>query len=154
MKKMGIVPVPNINFLYYFGDALMITIGEERMIDAFPFKMMKDAGIRYTSGTDAPGYMPVDVLRDIWTCVSRKTWDGKKISLDQAISVMEAIRIFTIDAAYSGFEEDIKGSIEVGKLADIIVLADNPLKVKLDDIKDIEVDYTIVNGEIMYQRQP
>jgi predicted amidohydrolase YtcJ len=152
MKKMEIVPVPNINFLYYFGDPLMVTIGEKRMIDAFPFKMMKDAGIRYTSGTDAPGYMPIDVLRDIWSCVSRKTWNGDKISPGQAISVMDAIRIFTVDAAYSGFDEDIKGSVEVGKLADLIVLAENPMEIEVDDIKDIEVDYTIVNGEVMYQR--
>ena len=152
MKELGIFPVPNINFLYYFGDPLMVTLGEERMVDAFPFKMMKEAGIRYTSGTDAPGYMPIDVLRDIWSCVSRKTWNGETISPDQAVSVMDAIRIFTIDAAYCGFEETIKGSIEVGKLADIIVLAENPLEIDVDAIKDIQIDYTIVNGEVMYER--
>jgi predicted amidohydrolase YtcJ len=152
MKDLGIFPVPNINFLYYFGDPLMMTLGEERMVDAFPFKMMMDAGIRFTSGTDAPGYMPIDVLRDIWSCVARKTWNGDTISPEQAVSVMDAIRIFTIDAAYCGFEEDKKGSLEVGKLADLVVLAENPLEIDVDGIKDIVVDYTIVNGEVMYQR--
>jgi predicted amidohydrolase YtcJ len=152
MKELGIFPVPNINFLYYFGDPLMVALGEKRMIDAFPFKMLKDAGIRFTSGTDAPGYMPIDVLRDIWSCVARKTWNGDVISPGQAVSVMDAIKIFTINAAYCGFEEDIKGSIEVGKLADLIVLNENPLGVDVDDIKDIEVDYTIVNGDVMYSR--
>ncbi|OGD57857.1 hypothetical protein A3K78_10540 [Candidatus Bathyarchaeota archaeon RBG_13_52_12] len=152
MKELGIFPVPNINFLYYFGDPLMVTLGEERMMDAFPFKMMMNAGIRFTSGTDAPGYMPIDVLRDIWSCVARKTWSGDTISPEQAVTVMDAIKIFTIDAAYCGFEEAIKGSIEVGKLADLVVLRENPLKIDAERIKDIEVDYTIVNGEIMYQK--
>lgn len=152
MKELGIFPVPNINFLYYFGDPLMVTLGEERMVDAFPFKMMQDAGIRFTSGTDAPGYMPIDVIRDIWSCVARKTWNGNLISPKQSLSVMNAIKVFTINAAYCGFEEDVKGSIEVGKLADLVVLADNPLEIDVDDIKDIEVDYTIVDGRVMYQR--
>ncbi len=152
MKDLGIVPLPNINFLYYFGDPLYATIGNERMESAFPFKTLKDAGFRFSSGTDAPGYMPVDALRDIWTCVVRKTWNGALVSPEEALSVMDAIRVFTIDAAYSGFEEDIKGSIEEGKLADIIVLAEDILTVNPDSIKDIQVDYTIVDGEVAYTR--
>jgi predicted amidohydrolase YtcJ len=152
MKDLGIVPLPNINFLYYFGDPLYATIGNERMESAFPFKTLKDAGFRFSSGTDAPGYMPVDALRDIWTCVVRKTWNGTIVSPGEALSVMDAIRVFTIDAAYAGFEEDIKGSIEEGKLADIIVLAEDILTVNPDSIKDIQVDYTIVDGEVVYTR--
>ncbi len=152
MKALDILPLPNINFLYYFGDPLLVTIGSERMKNAFPFKMMLDAGIKFSSGTDAPGYMPVDVLRDIWTCVARKSWNGVEISPDESISVMDAIRIFTINAAYAGFEEKIKGSIELGKLADLIVLNEDILTVETDVIKDIQVDYTIVNGKILYSR--
>ena len=65
---------------------------------------------------------------------------------------MDATRLFTINAAYAGFEEDIKGSIEPGKLADLIVLNEDILTVDPDTIKDIAVDYTIVNGEIVYER--
>lgn len=152
MKELDIFPLPNINFLYYFGDPLYATLGNERMEHAFPFKMLLDEGIRFSSGTDAPGYMPVDVLRDIWVCVVRKSWDGVEVSPEEAISVMDAIRLFTIDAAYAGFEEDIKGSIEPGKLADLTVLNEDILTVDPNAIKDILVDYTIVNGEIMYKR--
>ena len=152
MKDLGIFPVPNINFLYYFGDPLYATIGQERMKSAFPFKMLKDAGFRFSSGTDAPGYMPVDVLRDIWTCVVRKTWNGVEVSPEEALSVLDAIKVFTIDAACAGFEEDIKGSIEAGKLSDLIVLSEDILTVDSNAIKDIKVDYTIVNGEIVYAR--
>ena len=152
MKELDILPLPNINFLYYFGDPLLATIGPERMESAFPFRMLLDAGFRISSGTDAPGYMPVDALRDIWTCVVRKSWDGVDISPEESITVMEAIRIFTINAAYAGFEEDIKGSIEPGKLADLAVLHEDILSIDPDKIKDIQVDYTIVNGEIVYKR--
>jgi predicted amidohydrolase YtcJ len=152
MKKLDIFPVPNINFLYYFGDPLYVTLGEERMEHAFPFKMLLEEGIRFSSGTDAPGYMPVDVLRDIWTCVARRSWDGAEVSPEEAISVMDAIRLFTINAAYAGFEEDVKGSIEPGKLADLTVLHEDILTVDPDTIKDIAVDYTIVDGEIVYER--
>jgi len=152
MKELNIFPLPNINFLYYFGDALYHVLGEKRMESAFPFKMLLEEGFRFSSGTDAPGYMPVDVLRDIWVCVARKTWDGALVSPEEAISVMDAIKVFTINAAYAGFEEDIKGSIEPGKLADLTVLHEDILSVDPDTIKDIQVDYTIVNGEIVYQR--
>ena len=152
MKELDIFPLPNINFLYYFGDALYHVLGEKRMESAFPFKMLLEEGFRFSSGTDAPGYMPVDVLRDIWVCVARKTWDGALVSPEEAISVMDAIKVFTINAAYAGFEEDIKGSIEPGKLADLTVLHEDILSVDSDTIKDIQVDYTIVNGEIVYQR--
>jgi len=152
MKELDIFPLPNINFLYYFGDALYHVLGEKRMESAFPFKMLLEEGFRFSSGTDAPGYMPVDVLRDIWVCVARKTWDGALVSPEEAISVMDAIKVFTINAAYAGFEEDIKGSIEPGKLADLTVLHEDILSVDPDTIKDIQVDYTIVNGEIVYQR--
>ena len=152
MKDLDIFPLPNINFLYYFGDALYHVLGEKRMESAFPFKMLLEEGFRFSSGTDAPGYMPVDVLRDIWVCVARKTWDGALVSSEEAISVMDAIKVFTVNAAYAGFEEDIKGSIESGKLADLTVLHEDILSVDPDAIKDIQVDYTIVNGEIVYQR--
>jgi hypothetical protein len=152
MKELDIFPLPNINFLYYFGDALYHVLGEKRMESAFPFKMLLEEGFRFSSGTDAPGYMPVDVLRDIWVCVARKTWDGALVSPEEAISVMDAIKLFTINAAYAGFEEDIKGSIEQGKLADLTVLHEDILSVDPDTIKDIQVDYTIVDGKIVYER--
>ena len=152
LKDLDIFQLPNINFLYYFGDALYYALGKERMEHAFPFKMLLEEGFRFSSGTDAPGYMPVDVLRDIWVCVVRRSWDGVEVSPEEAISVMDAIKIFTINAAYAGFEEDIKGSIEPGKLADLTVLNEDILTVDPNIIKDIQIDCTIVNGEIVYQR--
>jgi predicted amidohydrolase YtcJ len=74
------------------------------------------------------------------------------INPDERITVMEAIRMWTIFSAYSGFEENVKGSIEPGKLADLIVLSEDPLTIPPDKIKDIKVDTTIVDGKIAFAR--
>ena len=153
MKKMGIVPVPNIGLnLYYLGDTMIEVLGARRMAKMCPFKMLLKAGLRLTNGTDAPGYIPVDPLREIWACVVRRSLQGKKIATEESISVMDAIRIHTINAAHAEFSEEAKGSIELGKLADLVVLAEDPLTIKPEKIKDIKVDYTIVDGRIVYQR--
>ena len=91
-------------------------------------------------------------MRDLGTAVSRRTWTGQTVGADQAISVRDAIRMFTINAAYNAFEENIKGSIEVGKLADFAVLAESPYEVAPESIKDIPVDMTVVNGKIAFMR--
>lgn len=153
MKELGIEPVPNIGlFLYYTGDTLLEVLGSERMKDAFPFKRLIKEGFKITNGTDAPGYIPVDPLRDISVCVVRKTWEGKLIAPEESISVIDAIRIHTINAAYTEFAEDKKGSIEPGKLADLIVLATDPFSIPPEEIRNIQVDYAIVDGKIVYQR--
>src|SRR6185437_13331446 len=97
-----------------------------------------------------PQYWAADPLRDIGTVVSRKIWSGKTVGTDEAISVAQALRMFTINAAYNGFDERIKGSIEPGKLADLAVLAQNPFSVEPEKIKDIPVDMTIVDGRVAF----
>jgi predicted amidohydrolase YtcJ len=71
---------------------------------------------------------------------------------EEAISVLDAIKIYTKHSAYAGFDEAVKGSIEKGKMADFCVLAENPLEVETDRIKDIQIDMTILVGKIVYQR--
>ncbi len=152
IKRNGILPVPNIPFMHYIWESLVACIGEERLESSFNIRTMLDAGLQLTSGSDGPAYWPLDSLRDLGTCVSRRTWTGKTVDADQAISVREAIRMFTINAAYNAFEEKIKGSIEPGKLADFAVLAENPYQVAPESIKDIPVDLTIVNGQVAFRR--
>ena len=88
---------------------------------------------------------------DVHLFHTRESFDGSTLDPDQKISVMEAIKCYTIYAAYSGFEEDVKGSLEPGKLADLIVLSEDPLKVPVDRIKDIKTIMTIIDGEIAYK---
>jgi predicted amidohydrolase YtcJ len=152
IKRAGVLPVPNIPFMHYIWDSLLACIGEDRLQDSFNIRTMLDAGLQITSGSDGPAYWPLDSIRDLGTCVARKTWTGTTVGADQAISVDEAIRMFTINAAYNAFEEKIKGSIEVGKIADFAVLAEDPHAVEPDRIKDIPVDMTVVDGNIAFFR--
>jgi len=152
IKRAGILPVPNIPFMHFIWDSLLACIGEDRLENSFNLRDMLEAGIPITSGSDGPAYWPLDALRDLGIAVSRRTWTGRTVGAGQAISVRQAIRMFTINAAYNAFEENIKGSIEPGKFADFAILAENPHHVAAEAIKDIPVDMTIVDGRIAYLR--
>ena len=153
IKRTGVLPVPNIPFMHYIRESLLACIGDKRLEESFNIRTMLDAGLQITSGSDGPAYWPLDSLRDLGTAVSRQTWTGKTIGADQAITVDEAIRVFTINAAYNAFEEKIKGSIEVGKIADFAILAEDPHHVEPKRIKDIPVDMTIVDGKVVFFRE-
>jgi hypothetical protein len=150
IRRIGVLPVPNVPFLHYIWESLLACIGPERLEGSFGIKTLLESGIPITSGSDGPGYWPADPLRDMATTVSRKIWSGGTIGSGEAISASAALRMFTINAAYNGFDERIKGSIEPGKLADLAVLAENPLSIAPERIKDIPVDMTIVDGRIAF----
>jgi len=109
-----------------------------------------DAGFSLSFGSDAPGYYPVDPLRDLGTAVAHQTLSGQKITAGEALTVPEALRSQTINAAYTGFQEKRLGSIEVGKLADIIVLGDNPLTFAPVRFQELPVDITIAGGQVVH----
>ena len=153
IKRNNILPVPNIPFMHYIWESLLACIGDERLEESFNIRTMLEAGLPITSGSDGPAYWPLDSLRDLGTAVSRQTWTGKTVGADQAITVEEAIRMFTINAAYNAFEEKIKGSIEPGKVADFAVLEQSPYEVEPARIKDIPVDMTIVDGRVAFFRE-
>ena len=152
LKRTGIIPVPNIPFMHYIWESLVACIGEERLQDSFNLRTMIDAGLPITSGSDGPAYWPLDALRDLGTAVSRHTWTGTVVGPDQAIPLNQAIRMFTINAAYNAFEERVKGSIEAGKLADLCVLGGDIQQTPPEKIKDIPVDMTVLDGNIVYVR--
>ena len=92
------------------------------------------------------------LLLGIYVAVTRKTDADRELGVNQKISVEEALRAYTLNSAYATFEEDVKGSIEPGKLADLVVLSNDPLSVRESEIKDITVEMTIVGGKIVYTR--
>ena len=89
----------------------------------------------------------------ILALVNRVTKAGKPIGQSQRVFVMEALKLYTINAAYHAFDEDKLGSIEVGKLADFVILSRDILTIPTEEIKDITVDATIVGGKIVYERK-
>lgn len=151
MVRDGIVAIPNIAIGYYVGDAILDCVGEKRLTKAFPFRTLLKNGVIIAGGSDSPGYWPVDPLRDIAACVSRKMRWGEVWVPEERISVGEAFAMHTTTAAWVGFEENEKGTLEVGKLADIAVLAEDPFEIQAEKIKDLKVEMTLVGGEVKYQ---
>jgi predicted amidohydrolase YtcJ len=149
MKALGAVPAMFTTYAYYNTDKFPF-YGEELMKRSMAFRTLLDAGIHAAAGSDfSPG--PFAPLMGIQGMVTRKGWDGTTWGLNQRVSVDEAIRINTLNGAYASKEENIKGSITVGKLADYVVLAEDPHTVNPEKIKDIQIVRTVVGGATAYQ---
>jgi hypothetical protein len=151
MVRSGIVAIPNIAFAYYIGDAILDCVGEKRLTKAFPFRTLLKSGVIIAGGSDSPGYWPVDPLRDIATAASRKMRWGDVWVPEERISVSEAFAMHTTTASWVGFEENEKGTLEAGKLADIAVLAEDPFAIQPEKIRELKVEMTLVGGELKYQ---
>lgn len=152
LVRLGIVAIPNISLGYFVGDAILDCLGERRMAKAFPLKTLLGHGVMMAGGSDASaGYWPVDPLRDIGAYVSRRMRWGQVLVPEERLTVAEALALHTTAAAFAGFEEDVKGRLEVGKFADIAVLDEDPFEAAPERIKDIEVAMTIVGGRVEYQ---
>lgn len=139
-----------VGHVYYWGDVHMKNLGEARGERISPARNALDRGIKVNFHQDTPVTKP-NMLHTIWCAVNRLSRAGKEIGTAQKISVYEALRAVTIDAAYQYFEEETKGSIAVGKRADLVILDDNPLAVEPMRIKDIKVLETIKDGKVLYR---
>ncbi|MEA1880866.1 MAG: amidohydrolase [Candidatus Marinimicrobia bacterium] len=129
-------------------------LGKKRIVEgAYVWRELMDRGAIIVNGTDAP-VEPIDPIASFYASVSRQTLKGKPkggFEPQQKMTRFEALKSYTINAAYGAFEEDIKGSIEVGKYADFTVLSQNIITIPEDKILDTKILYTIVNGKIEYQ---
>ena len=132
-------------------------IGRDRSRGAYAFRRLWDSGAVVSFGSDSPGTNAsryfLNPMLGLYAAVTRKTMSGQPEGgwfPDERISVEEAIRAYTLNTAYASFEEDIKGSITVGKLADLVVLSDNLLTIDPNSIKDVTIDMTVVGGRVVY----
>jgi predicted amidohydrolase YtcJ len=149
IKAAGAVPAPFTSYGYYNSDKFRF-YGEDLMQRCMAYRSFADAGIPAAAGSDfSPG--PFAPLMGMQGMVTRKGWNGETWGANQRISVDEALRVLTINGAYASHEEAIKGSITPGKLADFVVLADDPHTVDQDKIKDIEIVRTVSGGNTVYQ---
>jgi predicted amidohydrolase YtcJ len=135
------------------GPWVPIRIGDDRArTGAYVWRDLLDSGAVIAAGTDAP-VEPVDSMPDYHAAVTRLMNNGAYFYPEQSMTRTEALRARTIDAAYAAFEEDVKGSLEPGKFADITVLSKDILEVPAEEILDAEVLYTIVGGEVRYRAE-
>ena len=119
---------------------------------SYRWRDLLDAGVRINNGTDAP-VEDIDPFASYAASVTRIMNNGKAFFPEQGMTRLEALRSYTLGNAYSAFEEGIKGSLEIGKLADLAVLSDNLLTAPDAKLANIQVDYTLVGGEIRYMRE-
>jgi len=148
MKSLGAIATPFCTYVYYHGEKMKY-YGEERLRWMFAQRSFIDHGIISTGSTDyVPG--PYEPLLGIQSCVTRTDSDGNLWGANQKISVREALKLYTLHGAYASFEENLKGSIEAGKLADLTVLGADPTVVDPYTIKDIPVNLTMVGGRVVH----
>ncbi|WP_409464789.1 amidohydrolase [Amycolatopsis sp. GA6-003] len=154
MAENGIAASFFIKHVYYWGDRHRdVFLGPERARRISPLASARSRGIRFGLHSDTP-VTPVPPLEGIWCAVARQTSSGQLLGPEQAIDVEAALRGYTIDAAYLAGEEEIKGSLEAGKLADLIVLSEDPTTVDPSRIRDLTVDATVIGGQLVWQRDP
>ena len=147
MKKYGIIASCQPPFLNSEYTWLEKRLGKERLKYTYPFKSIIDAGVILASGSDCPIEDPSPLL-GLHALINRNG-----LVIEECISVEEALKTYTLNAAYAAFEEDVKGSIEVGKLADLVILNKNPMEIPKEEIKEIKVLETIIRGKTVFVKQ-
>lgn len=137
---------------FFFADAHIKNRGLEQASFISPMKTAIDKGLKPTNHTDF-NVAPIDQMMVVWTAVNRVSRNGEVIGAEERVTPYQALQAITTNAAYQYFEEDRKGSLETGKLADMVVLSDNPIKADPITIKDIQVLKTIKEGITIFERK-
>ena len=147
----GISVVTQPGFVYYNGDRYLQTVPAEQQNYLYPIKTLLNSGIRVAAGSDSP-VAPADPLAGIYAAVSRKTIAGRNLLYSEKIKPLQAIDLYTRQAATALFQEKYKGSIAPGMLADLVVLNADPTRLSPEEIKDVRVDMTIVDGCVVWEK--
>ncbi|WP_293928610.1 amidohydrolase [Sphingobacterium sp. UBA6320] len=152
IKEIGVIPSYFSAHTYLWGDWHYNSVfGPERAAFISPAKAAKDAGITFTIHHDAP-VTPPDLITGVYAAVNRITRSGRVLGPDQRIPVIDALKAITINAAYQYQEEDTKGSLKVGKIADLVILNKDPLTIDPKELRSIQVQETIKDGKTVFKR--
>ena len=150
MKALGLV-ISAQDHLYLAGPSLVKYWGTARAAWTTPVRAYLDRGFTVAGGTDSP-VVPYPPLWVFYHFVTRDTISGGVLGADQKVSRTEALRVMTINNAYLTFEERVKGSIEPGKLADLVVLPEDILTCPEKHLERMQVELTMVGGKVVYRR--
>lgn len=153
MKRHNIAAVIQPTFIHWEGDLIFRDVGEERVRNYIPARKYLDHGILVTSSSDVESTVSADPFRAMYSLVTRKNAEGLEIAPDQAVSREEALASYTSAGTWLTREENLKGTIETGKLADAVVLDRDFFAVADEELKEIKVDATIVGGKVLYERE-
>ncbi len=159
--RMGIIADMQPAWFYKDADAMKYMLGDERVKTFLPARSMIAGGMILNGGSDHmvkfDSYRstnPYNPFLGMWVLITRTTERGTVINLPEAISREEALKIYTINNAYGTFDEAVKGSIETGKLADMIIISTDFMNCPEDSIRTITVEKTIVGGRVVYNQEP
>ena len=151
MRDLGVIPNFFPNHVYYFGDRHRERfLGPERATNLDPIGSAVQAGIKPLLHSDCP-VTPVNPLFCIQNTIDRVTSSGRVLTEAERVPAREAISMMTVNAAYGAFEENVKGSLELGKLGDLVVLDHDPFRESAHELGQIESAATVVGGQVMYQ---
>ena len=151
MKELKIIPSYFSTHTFYWGDWHRDSVfGEDRAMRISPTRSTLDRKMPFTVHNDAP-VVPPDMIRLLWSTTNRMTRSGKVLGEEQKISTYSALEAMTINAAYQHFEDGIKGTIEVGKLADLVVLSEDPLSMPADELLELKVMATYSHGKEIFK---
>lgn len=141
--------MPQGRFVNELGDGMAKALGEKRTRLCYRMKSLIDAGMVAPASTDAPvvEYPPLYNIHDM---VNRRTASGAQFVPEECITVDQAVNAYTVGSAYASHQDDFKGTLSAGKLADFVVLSDDIYDIDPQTIKDVQVTATIVGGEIMH----
>jgi predicted amidohydrolase YtcJ len=148
IHRLAITVVTQPSFLYYSGDRYLSTVPDHQKAYLYPLRALLRQGIRVAAGSDFPVVDP-NPWTAIYAAATRKAASGAVLGQEERIGAFDALQMYTERAAEASFEEPVKGSISVGKAADLAVLSADPMFVDADEIKDIRTVMTILNGEVV-----
>ncbi|MBA2521031.1 MAG: amidohydrolase [Chloroflexia bacterium] len=152
IAALGAIPIPGTSFLYHFRDAYVDALGEERPRFAYGLASYTRRGIIAAASSDAP-VVPIAPAVGLQTMVTRRDYDGRPVWPEEAVALEEALRVYTVNGAYASFEEGSKGTLAPGMLGDVTVFETDLFAVPATALGEVKVDYTIVDGEVVYARR-
>jgi predicted amidohydrolase YtcJ len=150
IRDLGVVPIPGTSFLRHFRDAYVNNLGAWRIGQAYGMRSFARFGITAAASSDAP-VVPVNVLAGVQTMVTRHDILGRPCNPEEAISLEDALRAYTVNGAYASFEEGIKGTLKPGFLGDVTVFETDLAAVAPDALASVGVAYTIAEGNVVYE---
>jgi predicted amidohydrolase YtcJ len=150
IARLGVIPVSQPVFINEYGDGFIRHLGLERIQLTYPFRSFLDKGIPLVFSSDCP-VSAFNPLKSIQAAVTERTGSGQSYALEEAVTVEEALQMFTTAGAFTTFEEHEKGAILPGMLADFVILEEDPRTVDPESLASIKVSATIIGGEIVYE---
>ena len=151
LAALGITVVTQPSFIYYSGNRYLQTVPPEEMKHLYPLRALLESGVKVAASSDCP-IAPANPMTGIFAATSRMTETGEAVLPEEKITPEEALKMYGETAARATFEEDMKGSISPGKLGDLVLLNGDPTQVPTNELRDIKVEMTILNGEVVWEK--